>query len=193
MIRSPGASAPTPRTYDKQAFNELAAQADRANSAFELNAIDRGLDRLIEHPNRSTSGTTLANRLTRDARKYLRTSRRAEILSDGIEQNDHRFDPPTPEELADIRFAVGVIRIGLSSLGPRHLLVLMTKATGGPSDALGVKARQYRNLVTDTRERLWAEPGVAAACELVVEALGRWRFETIELLAPLTAGLYSAN
>lgn len=193
MTPSPGATAPTPRTYDREAFNELAAQADRANSAFELNAIDRGLDRLLKRPNRATAGKTLANRLTRDARKFLRTNRKSEILTDDAERNDPGFDPPTATELADISFAVGVIRTGLRNLGPRHLLVLATKASGGNASALTVKERQYRNLVTAARERLWDEPGVAAACELVMEALGRWRFETVELLAPLTAGLYSAN
>lgn len=193
MTASAGALAPKPHPYDLEAFNELAAKADQVRSAFDQNAIDRGLDRLLKNPNRATSGKTLANRLTRDARKYLRSNRRAEVLSDEIEQDDHRSDPPTAVELDDIRYAVAVIRTGLRNIGPRGLMVLATKAAGGTADTLSVQARQYRNLVSLARERLWAEPGVAAACALVMEALGRWRFETIELLAPLSAALYSAN
>jgi hypothetical protein len=193
MTVSAGAIAPTLRTYDHEAFDDLADQADSASSAFELDAIDRGLDRLVAHPNRKTSGKLLARRLVGDAKKHLRATRGSEYLSDDIQKQDDTFDPPTESDLNEVRRAVDVIRIALFKLRNRDLLILATRAAGGAADAFAVKARQFRNLVTAARERLWAMPGIAHACEVVMEALGRWRFETIELLAPLSVALSLTN
>jgi hypothetical protein len=193
MTTASGALAPTPRAYDQEAFDELAAQADRADAAFALDAIDRGLERLVDHPNRATSGKRLARRLVRDAKKHLRTNRRGEILTDTINKADSNFNSPTATEFDDVRRAVLVIRAGLLGLGSRDLLVLMTKANGGTAEPLTVKARQYRNLVATARERLWLQPGVALACELVMDALGRWRYETLELMTPLSDSIPPLN
>src|SRR5262249_47616604 len=128
MADSPSATALTPHPFDEEAFKEFAALADEADMAFDLNAIDRGFDRLIEQPKRATSGKTLAGRLARDGRKYLKAKRRREVLSDCIEADDPHAEAPTDLELADIRWAVGVIRNGLMGLAPRDRQVLATKA-----------------------------------------------------------------
>lgn len=163
--------------------------ADEVECAFDLNAIDRGFERLIKQPTRMTAGKTLAGRLVRDAKKFLRANRRREILSDRIEANDSRCEPPTDMELEDIRLAVAIVRHGLMSLSPRDRLVLWTKATAGDSEGLAVKPRQFRNLVTIARARLWQQSGIEMACMVIMDGLGRWRFETIELMAQLTACL----
>jgi hypothetical protein len=189
MTNSQSATALTPHAFDEEAFEELAALADEAEYGFDLNAIDRGFERLIEQPTRKTAGKTLAGRLVRDAKKFLRSNRRREILSDGIETNDCRFAPPTDMELEDIRLAVAVVRDGLMSLDPRDRLVLWTKATAGDPEALDVKPRQFRNLVTMARARLWQQSGIEMACMVIMDGLDRWRFETIELMASLAAWL----
>src|SRR5262249_27474017 len=100
MADSQSAVALTPHPFDRQTFDELGAFADEAESAFDLNTTDRGLDRLIERPNRATAGKIRARRLVRDARKYLKAHYRAEVLSDHIEAGDPHADPPTDTELA---------------------------------------------------------------------------------------------
>src|SRR4051812_31205901 len=99
MTNSQSATALTPQPFDEEAFEDLAALADEAETAFDLNAIDRGFERLIERPARKTAGKTLAGRLVRDAKKFLRANRRREILSDGIKANDSHSEPPTDMEL----------------------------------------------------------------------------------------------
>jgi hypothetical protein len=136
-------------------------RADRAAVAFDLDAVDR--------PQRATRGKLLAMRLIRDARKYLYAARRREILSNRIEKPNRHSPPPTTTELDDIRHAVAVIRSGLSNLGSRDRLALMTKVAGFAAGTLLVKGRQQRNLVAAARERLWLQPGVALACEVVME------------------------
>lgn len=187
MTHSPGAAAPTPHPFDQEAFEELAALADEAECAFDLNAIDRGFERLIERPTRKTAGKKLAGRLVRDGKKFLKVNRRREILSDGIEANDSRSDPPTAMELDDIRLAVAAVHDGLMSLDPRDRVVLWTKATAGDPEGLEVKPRQFRNLVTAARARLWQQSGIEMACLVIMDGLDRWRFETIELMGPLAA------
>jgi hypothetical protein len=187
MANSASATALTPHPFDEEAFQELAALAAMADTAFDLNAIDRGLGRLIEQPNRASTGKTLAGRLARDARKFLKANRRREVLSDYIEADYPHADPPTDMELADIRWAVGIICEGLMSLAPRDRLVLAAKVNAGGADDLAVKPRQFRNLVTAARARLWQQPGIEMACMVIMDGIDRWRFETIEQMAPLTA------
>ncbi len=185
MTNSPGATALTPHPFDREAFEELAALADEAGKAFDLNAIDRGLERLIKQPNRATTGKTLAGRLVRDARKFRKANRRREVLSDSIEVDDSRSEPPTDVELDDIQWAVAAIRDGLMSLDPRDRLALATKANTGFADELAVKPRQFRNLVVAARAHLWQQPGIELACMVIMDGINRWRFETIELMFPL--------
>src|ERR1700739_3999800 len=124
MTNSPSATALTPHPFDLEAFGELAALADSAGEAFDLNAIDRGFERLIARPTRKKAGKTLAGRLVRDARKYLKTKRRLGVLSDSIEADDSRSVPPSNMEQDEIRWAVGIIHDGLMNLDPRDRLAL---------------------------------------------------------------------
>jgi hypothetical protein len=183
MSHSSGAVA-HPHPFDHEAFEELAAFVAEAKRAFDLNAIDRGFERIIERPIRATTGKLLAHRLVRDGRKYLKDHRRREILSDKIEAVSNG-DSPTDVDLDDIRWAVTVIRNGLMSLTPRERLALATKADDGVADNLAVKPRQFRNLVAIARVRLWQKSDIDLAYLVMMDAINLWRFETIELMFPL--------
>ena len=201
MTNSQGAIAPPRQHFDEEAYGELYSRANKTSKSFDLEVFDRALWRLTERPDRAKSGNRLADRLERDGKKHLRHTRRTEILSDSVEQtdletlekNNPNLDPPNDVQLDEIREAVAVIRQGLRKLNTRQFLVLMTKAAGGNGTSLSVRGRQFRNLVADARELLWLQPGVENAYLVVVTALGKWRYETVELLAPLTASMASLN
>jgi hypothetical protein len=185
MLASKSATAHTPHPFDQTAFQELADSADKAKTAFELNAIDRGFDRLIDRPHRAKSGATLAARLTRDARKHFSVNRRHEVLSDGIEAQDPRSVPPTNLELFEIRSAVGTILKALKMLSARERMAISMKSGGLLAPGLAVKPRQLRNIMAAIRTRLWHQPDVEDAYRVVLGGLERWRWETISQLWPL--------
>ena len=186
MFNSECAIAHAPHPFDQETFARLAEIADVAKTAFEMNVIDRSFERLIVRPNRATTGKTLAVRLMRDARKFLKVNRRREFLCDDIKTNDFRPGQPTNLELEEIRLAVAVIRDGLMDLKPRERQALSTKATDRPFHALAVKPRQFRNIVAAARGSLLQQPRIVKAYQILKEGLGKWKFETIELMKPIT-------
>jgi hypothetical protein len=197
MPQSPGAIAltlPQPANpLDEEAFEQLARYAEHEDSALKLDAIDRAFERLIAVPERKTSGKLLAARLIRDGQKFLKDSRCGEILSDDIEAENRSVDPPTPFELYEIREAVFMVRRGLMRLTIRERLVFLTRTLSGPADAVGVRDRQFRSLLSKARKNLWLQHGVEEACAVIMDGLDRWRFETVDLLGPLSECLAVIN
>jgi hypothetical protein len=189
MNPSQSATALTPHQFDEEAFAHLATHADTAKTAFQHNAIDRALDRLLLHPGRKTKGRRLAHRLERDARKHLRVNRRREFLSDSLDREDRHL-PPSGLQVSDIAWAVATVEAGLRQLSQRDREVLAVKA-GVASTVVGVQRRQLRNLVTAARQRLRQTPDAMLACEIIMDGLRRWRFAVIEFVAPLTVCLGS--
>lgn len=180
------------RPFDIEAYQELSDRANRAREAFELDAIDRSLDRLLARPARKKSGKVLAGQLLRDARKHLRNTRREELATGG-EHYDTRSARPTDGELDDLRLAVDALTTAVRRLTVRQTLALSVFAAGGSPTSLNVQVRQFRNIVTAAHRLLWRSSGVSLAFGLLMDGLDRWRFDSVRLLAPLTAAVTLAN
>lgn len=195
MAQFLGAAAPPPPLRcDEEAFGELARFACRSESAFDQNAIDRALDRLVANPTRKASGKLLASRLFRDAQKHLKRKHRREFLDDDeLETENRSVDPPTPLDLVELGEAVTVIRNGLLKLTPRDRQVLLAKTLNDPPETVGVGKRRFRTLLSDARSRLSEVETIDDARLVVMRALDKWRWETIDLLEPLAACLAGNN
>ena len=186
MIKFSGASAPAiPLHFDEAAYCELARFSSSLSSAFNQNAIDRGLDRLIANPHRQTSGKLLAKRLLRDGQKHLRQNLKHEFLDEEIETENRSIDPPTALDLFEIEQAVETIHICLLSLTTREREVLSARAANSPPDALGIGERWFRTLLLKAQNRLSQQLDIDDARAVVMNGINKWRWETISLLTPL--------
>src|SRR5262249_48768461 len=103
----PGAVAHPPP--DWVAYGHLQQRTKVVDSAFRLNSVDRALDRLLEEPDRASSGTTLALRAERDARKYFRNKAKPVVLLKDVEL-EAPPNEPTEMEVEDLETAVGRIK-----------------------------------------------------------------------------------
>lgn len=192
MLQLSGVSAPR-LLFDEIAHSELARFSSGLNSAFNQNAIDRGLDRLIANPRRNTSGKLLAKRLLRDGQKHLRQTLNREFLDDKIETENRSFDLPTELDLLEIEQAVEIIRTCLMSLTGRERQVLNAKVQSSLPETLGVGERWFRTLLLNARNRLSQQLAVEDARVVVMNGISKWRWETIDLLKPLLDSLENAN
>lgn len=194
MTQLPGATAPrSPLRCDEEAFGELARFSGKLKTAFDQNAVDRAIDRLITEPDRNTSGKLLAHRLLRDAQKFLKRKFKREFLDDEIEAENRSIDRPTPLDLFEISEALETIRTGLMNLTVRERQVFMTRTMSAPPEAVGVGKRRFSTLLSDARIRLSRQQEIDEARLVVMRALDMWRWETIALLKPLTVYLASNN
>jgi hypothetical protein len=182
MHIEPGAAAHPPP--DWVAYSHLQQRTEAVDTAFRLNSVDRALTRLLEEPDRASSGKTLALRAERDARKYYRSQVASEPLLKGVVREVPPNDP-TVMEIEDLENAVGVIKDGIRHLDARVQQAFSVKAFDQPADTLGVKDRQLRNLVQAARAALWQERGVPAAYDVLNDALAKWRYLTLGLCAEL--------
>jgi hypothetical protein len=191
MTQSPGAAAHPPNSIDWAAYEHLQKRTQTARLGFNLDCVERGLDRLLAEPDRATSGTTLAMRLEHDARKQLKKSRAAEVLTDTIELLA-RPDDPTEFDLEEIEVAVTRVSMRVIGLDGRLRAALAAKVAevhagveAGDLD-IGVGDRQARNLVSNARLRLWEQPELQEAFFAIRKAFDRWRHLTATKCAPLT-------
>jgi hypothetical protein len=191
MTQSLGAAAHPPNPINWAAYEHLQKRTQTARLGFDLDCVERGLDRLLAEPDRATSGATLARRLEHDARKQLKKSRAAEVLTDTIEL-PARPDDPTEFDLEDIEHAVTRVSLGVIDLDRRLRMALAAKVAGihagveaGDLD-IGVGDRQARNLANDARLRLWEQPELQEAFFAIHKAFDQWRHLTATKCAPLT-------
>jgi hypothetical protein len=187
MIKFSGAFAPVPPLhFDEVAHSELARFSSSLSSAYNQNAIDRGLDRLIANPHRQTSGKLLAQRLFRDGQKHLRQNLKREFLDDEIETENRSFDPPTKVELAEIQHAVQAICNCLMSLTNRERDVFKARASSTSIVELGIGDRWFRTLLKRAQDKLSLRHDIVDARNVIMNGIHKWRWETIGLLKPLT-------
>jgi hypothetical protein len=169
---------------DWVAYGHLQKRTKAVDTTFRLNSVDRALNRLLEEPDRATSGKTLALRAERDARKYFRSQAEPEVLLKNVVLEAPPNDP-TEMEIDDLESAVGVIKGAIVHLDARLQQAFSVKAFDQPADSLGVKDRQLRNLVQAARAALWQEPGIPEAYEVLNDGLEKWRHLTLGLCAGL--------
>ena len=183
MHNSPGGDEHPP-PLDWAAYGRLQRRSQKLDTSFDLNGIERGLNRLLKRPERKSYGVRLARRLERDARKFLRAQGDSEILLGDLDI-PARPDDPSAMEIEDLESAVGLIQAGMLRLDGRHRLAVTARALDRPADELGIKPRQLRNLLREARTEVRLEPGVADAYELLHKGLSTWRYLTVKLCASL--------
>ena len=167
-----GAKTPTVSpiiAFDWEAYLELQRLRSLTTDSFSLNCLEDACDRLLETPNRSSMGKTLARSLVRDSRKNSRLVRHQCSLLDDA----HRLaaDAPNPREVLegaedDIEIE-HVISQGFARLDARQRAAIDLKFSGKQvctaAQQLGVKPRQFRNLVngalTEMRKCIKADTG----------------------------------
>jgi hypothetical protein len=176
--------APSHPPPDWIAYVHLQNRTKLVDTTFRLNSIDRALARLLEEPDRATSGKTLALRAERDARKFFRKQAESEVLLKDIAL-EAPPNEPTEMEMEELKTAVSVIKHGVLRLRPRLQKAFCVKAFDLPAESLGVKERQLRNLVQAARAALWKQSGVPDAYEVLNDGIEKWRNLTLGLCAGL--------
>lgn len=145
---------------DWEAYQELQRLRAFSSDSFVLNCLEDACDRLLKRPQRASKGKALANSLFRDSRKNSRLLKsQLRRIDDTLILASEAHNPSEALARAETDLLISQkLSHGLAQLDSRQRRAVHLKFSSHQVDdgaqRLGVKQRQFRNIVKSALDRL---------------------------------------